>query len=358
MSERRRDSLVKPGWWLLIFTPFIGFVFLDPLQRHAGRIEWALTIGGVLVFYALYVAAMLFWSDQRKALAVIAGVTLLGFLFAPFNAGAALFIIYATSFIPYLVRGRGKPAAALIGAIVAIVLLETWVFHLHWVFWVYSVGYSFVLGIGGTWAAKQSFAVERLAKVAERERIARDLHDVLGHALSVIILKSELAGRLIDRDPGRAKGEIADVEKISRQALAEVRSTISGYRSEGLGVEFERAKSTLKTAGVSVQCDSEQIAITPAQEEVLTLALREAVTNVVRHARAANCHLRLLQVDGACRLEIQDDGQGGAGVEGYGLRGMRERIEAIGGTVMREGDAGTRLTVTVPLAARQPGGAS
>jgi two-component system sensor histidine kinase DesK len=357
MFERRQNSRDSLGWWPLIFTPFIGFVFLDPFQRHAGRIEWALTIGGVVAFYALYIAAMLFWSEQHKALAVIAGVTMLGFVFAPFNAGAALYIIYATSFIPYVVRGRGKPAAALIGAIVAIVLLETWVLHLHWVFWVYSVGYAFVLGIGGTWAAKQSFAVERLAKVAERERIARDLHDVLGHALSVIILKSELAGRLMDRDSVRAKAEIADVEKISRQALAEVRSTISGYRSEGLVVEFERAKLTLKTAGVSVECDSEQITFTPAQEEVLTLALREAVTNVVRHAHATNCHLRLQQVGGECRLEIQDDGYGGAGLEGFGLRGMRERIESLGGTVMRDGDKGTRLTVTVPLAG-QPGGVS
>ena len=216
---------------------------------------------------------------------------------------------------------------------------------------VYSVGYAVVLGAGNTYAARQAFAAERLAKMAERERIARDLHDVLGHTLSVIILKAELAGKLLDRDLQRAKAEIADVEKISREALAEVRHTIRGYRSEGLQVEIERAKSTLETAGVAVEYHSARVGITPAQESVLALALREAVTNVVRHAQAKTCRLQLLQVNGVCRLEIQDDGRGGLHAEGDGLRGMRERIEALGGSLLQDAHAGTKLTITLPLAA-------
>jgi two-component system sensor histidine kinase DesK len=191
--------------------------------------------------------------------------------------------------------------------------------------------------------------IEHLAKVAERERIARDLHDVLGHTLSVIILKSELAGKLIDRDPERAKAEIADVEQTSRAALADVRSTIRGYRAHSLEAELKQAKATLETAGVTVRSESEEVRLTPVQESVVALVVREAVTNVVRHARARNCHLRLMPVNGNCRLEIQDDGRGGGAVEGNGLRGMRERIEALGGTLERENSRGTKLSIEFPL---------
>jgi two-component system sensor histidine kinase DesK len=104
-------------------------------------------------------------------------------------------------------------------------------------------------------------------------------------------------------------------------------------------VEIERAKSTLETAGVAVEYHSTRVGITPAQESVLALALREAITNVVRHAQAKTCRLQLLQVNGVCRLEIQDDGRGGLHAEGDGLRGMRERIEALGGSLLQDAHA-------------------
>src|SRR6202043_4034345 len=118
--------------------------------------------------------------------------------------------------------------------------------------------------------------IEQLAKVAERERIARDLHDVLGHTLSVIVLKSELAGKLMERDPARAGKEICEVEQIARQALSDVRDAIRGYRSHGLAAELAQAKSTLETAGLAVQCDAASTLKIPAvQESVLSLARSE-----------------------------------------------------------------------------------
>jgi two-component system sensor histidine kinase DesK len=197
---------------------------------------------------------------------------------------------------------------------------------------------------------KANEEIENLAKVAERERIARDLHDVLGHTLSVITLKSELAGKLIDRDPQRAGKEIREVEQISRQALTDVRDAIRGYRSQGLVAELAQAKSTLETAGLTVQCDAATTMKLPAvQESVLSLAVREAVTNVVRHAQARTCRMRLEQQNGSCRLEIHDDGCGSSNGEGNGLRGMRERVEMLGGTLNRSTEAGTTLTITLPL---------
>jgi two-component system sensor histidine kinase DesK len=192
--------------------------------------------------------------------------------------------------------------------------------------------------------------IEHLAKVAERERIARDLHDVLGHTLSLIVLKSELASKLMERDPAQAKSEIRDVENTARQALADVRQTIGGYRALGLNEEFTRAKATLQTAGVSVECEAATVGLAPVQASVLALALREAVTNVVRHSQAQHCRLRLEQTNGSCHLEVYDDGRGGAQVEGNGLRGMRERIESLGGSLHRETRQGTRLFITLPIA--------
>jgi two-component system sensor histidine kinase DesK len=179
---------------------------------------------------------------------------------------------------------------------------------------------------------------------------------VLGHTLSLVILKSELASKLIGGDPERAKNEIQEVEQISREALAEVRSAISGYRAGGLDEELARADATLQTAGVTAECRSVTVALSPVQETVLALAVREAVTNVVRHARARHCRLRLEQVDACCVLEILDDGRGGNQTEGNGVRGMRERVEALGGTLRRDTSAGTRLTIMLPLATEKRNG--
>jgi len=284
---------------------------------------------------------------------------LLGVLFQPFNGGAGTFFIFAAAMLPFCVE---SPAKAWLGlfAIGAIGAVEGLLFHIdHWSLFFCAL-FPVIIGAGNTFFAernrmnrrlrKANEEIEHLAKVAERERIARDLHDVLGHTLSVITLKSELAGKLIDRDPERAGREIREVEQISRQALSDVRDAIRGYRAQGLAAEMAQARSTLETAGLTVQCDAATSLKIPAmQESVLSLAVREAVTNVVRHAQARSCRLRLEQQNGSCCLEIQDDGRGSSDGEGNGLRGMRERVEMLGGTLERTSDRGTRLTITLPL---------
>ena len=187
--------------------------------------------------------------------------------------------------------------------------------------------------------------------MAERERIARDLHDVLGHTLSLVILKSELATKLADRDPERAREEIRDVERIAREALAEVRAAVTGYRAGGLQSEIQHARSALATAGVAFECDVHaKTSIPPSHEAVLCLALREAVTNIVRHAGARKARLTMRVSDTACAVTITDDGRGGNAPFGSGLTGMRERVEALGGSLIRDGRQGTTLTVSLPLA--------
>ena len=345
------------GWSPLLWVVYLGFFFIDPVMSHASLKIWLLDGLGAAVFVLFYFG--LFVLQNPRALVHIGGMLVLGVLFQPINAGACTFFIYAAAMLPFCV---GTQTAALVGlgTIAAIGAIEGWLLHVGGWRLFYSALFPIIIGAGNTFFAernrmnrklrKANEEIEHLAKVAERERIARDLHDVLGHTLSVITLKAELAGKLIARDAERAGKEIREVEQISRQALAEVRDAIRGYRAQGLAAELALAKSTLETAGVSVQCDAATTLKLPAmQESVLSLAVREAVTNVVRHAQAGSCRLRLEQENGSCRLEIHDDGRGSSNGEGNGLRGMRERVEMLGGTLERTTESGTTLTITLPL---------
>jgi two-component system sensor histidine kinase DesK len=345
------------GWSPFLWVVYLGFFFIHPIAAHVSLKIWLLDLLGAFVFLLLYFG--LFFLECPRGLVHIAGMVLLGVLFQPINSGACTFYIFAAAMLPFCVNTQTAAAIglAVIGVIAAIrglqVRLDSWSLF-------FSTLFPIFIGAGNTFFAernrmnhklrKANEEIEHLAKVAERERIARDLHDVLGHTLSVITLKSELASKLIERDPERAGKEIREVEQISRQALSDVRSAIRGYRCNGLVAELAQAKSTLETAGLTVQCDAATSMTLPAmQESVLSLAVREGVTNVVRHARARSCRLRLEQQNGSCRLEIQDDGQGFSTVEGNGLRGMRERVEMLGGTLERNNRSGTLLIITLPL---------
>jgi len=205
--------------------------------------------------------------------------------------------------------------------------------------------------------------IERLAKIAERERIARDLHDLLGHTLSVITLKSDLAVRLVGHDDARAGREMEEVARVSRQALKEVREAVRGYRLRSLQGELEAARDMCVAAGLAfdylVKPPLLLGSLPPAQETVLALALREAVTNVTRHAAATHCTVRLLSstASNGCAevsLEVEDDGRGKDAPDGAGLSGMRERVALLGGRLSIAGRSpGTRLVLRLqtPLAA-------
>ncbi len=171
--------------------------------------------------------------------------------------------------------------------------------------------------------------VARLAAENERIRIARDLHDLLGHSLTMITVKAGLARRLGEADPVRALGEIAEVEELSRRALAEVRAAVSSYRDVTLAGELARGRELLQASGIAADLPAATDMVDPAHQELLGWAVREGLTNVVRHSRASRCAVRL----SPCAVEITDDGVGTAAPPGNGLRGLRERVTAVGGTV-------------------------
>lgn len=193
--------------------------------------------------------------------------------------------------------------------------------------------------------------IARLAVGEERLRFARDLHDLLGHSLSVIALKSELAGRLIKSTPGLAAHEIEDIEKVARDALREVREAVTGYRQPTLAAELAGAREALAAAGIEYHVDQDHKTLPAAVEAVLAWTVREGVTNVMRHSQAKRCAVRTINKDGHATVEVIDDGRGGMPHAGSGLRGLEERVRERGGTLRAEPlpHEGFRLRVSLPL---------
>jgi two-component system sensor histidine kinase DesK len=196
----------------------------------------------------------------------------------------------------------------------------------------------------------------QLASIAvtdERERFSRDLHDLLGHTLSLIVVKAEAVRRLSQRDPSAAMQHTVDIESIGRQALEEVREAVSGYRRTTLGAEVARAVDTLEAAGIAVEVSLPDLPLPAPADDALAWAVREGATNVVRHSAARSSRLAVTCTDGTARLELIDDGSGAAvptGGAGNGLAGLGQRLSAVGGALESGATAdGFRLVATVPV---------
>lgn len=399
-SPWRRFAVPRSAALWLIYL--VMLVFQPAFDTGRNSADWLAVVAMVVVFVPLYGWTTrhadprpYFWRRGPGALVGIVGMALMGLVLSAVNSGAAVFFVYAAA-----TAGRIRPrrrALQMIAGIMAVTLVAVLISPIEtpyrWFAFVPVLVFAPLLGLAGIYETERARAnaklrmaqdeIEHLATIAERERIARDLHDLLGHTLSTITLKSELAARLAQRDPTRAEQEMRDVERISRDALAQVRVAVRGYRSKGLQSEIVNAKLALETAGVAFDYYVAQLRLTTTAESVLSLALREGITNVVRHAGARTCQVRLEHDGPWIRLRIEDDGNGAerttsprtprdqgeggawdptaeAAVAGSGIDAMRERVRALGGHVaLVTGSAtptrdragsGTRLDVTLPAA--------
>lgn len=351
-NESRKQWGFVPYLWLV----YMIWIFVIPI-RHSTLRNWAITAAGMGAFLPVYLRA---WSERGRRLQFhIAAIMIIGAIWMPFNQNAFCLYIYAASFLPYAMQP--PRAMAGIGAVMAWNMAQAYWLRSPWEVWIPSSVLIGVIGAANIHFAQRRLAdcklrmaqeeIERLAQLAERERISRDLHDVLGHTLSVVILKSDLAARLSAQDPERARQEMQDVAATARQALADVRAAIRGDQDYRLAHELDRAKMALLTAGVSVDVKTAVVDLPPTHEPVLALALREAATNVIRHANATTCHIEIAEAEGHYRLRVEDNGRGCTGEEGNGLKGMRARLQAIGGTVMLRSDRGTCLIAECPAVA-------
>lgn len=300
------------------------------------------------------------WYASGIGYLVFIGVTCLGIPFIGED------VIWFWIYVPVMAAMSWQPRWFMIATIVAIGLAQlvvmgvTGTFGVYW----YAAALTASIGImmfafGQQLQAMQKLRdaqgeIARLAVVDERERFARDMHDVLGHSLTVVTVKSELARKLVARDPERAEEELADIERLSRAALADLRASVAGYRAMTLETELSAAHAALVAADVVPHLPASADVVSPELRETFAWVLRESVTNVVRHARAKNCWVALEKR----AIIIGDDGRGmaapaSAGVapgQGHGLEGMRERAAKVGATVTIEPgeDGGTTVAVRAP----------
>lgn len=365
MKPRRTQYWTQ--WFPLVWLVFLFFPLVALIARPRPWFEYVYGLVILTVFVAVFVWAYWFvpWvetfesrplrpASMISALVCYATMLLLYPLIGAYGIGM---LIYAGSFAG--TQRSSWPAMTTIVISLAVSVIFHFTDGVPWIMVGMMVFFTVVATIGNQIGYREALStralersqqeVARIAKVAERERIARDLHDLLGHTLSVIVLKSELASRLAEKNPARAAKEIREVERIARESLQEVRSAVRGYRSAGLEAEFANVSLALEAAQVKLEQFIQPVELEWAHEQALAFCLRESVTNVIRHARAKRCWINLEQRSDSVLLEIWDDG-GGKIKFGNGVRGMRERVETLGGTLETTTSAGyAGISLKIPL---------
>ena len=360
--------LGRSPWTNFIHLVWSVWVFLTPAVSGGAfgyTLHWTvLTLLSYPLFLWLY-ATSVFASPRRAHLAALGMVALCIALLPWYPSGLSYFVFGCVMLQPR----RSRSVLRYLGTVVVLnVILISYARYIGypWQALVWMPTVTAIIGVivmverihrEREVALKLSHdEVRRLAATAERERIGRDLHDLLGHTLSLITLKLELARKLAERDPAASRRELADAEQVARDALAQVRSAVTGIRSADLAAELASAKLMLESTQVQLDYDAAPDELPPEVERGLALVLREAVTNIARHAQATRARIEFVREAKTVQLCISDDGRGGVAVDGNGLAGMRDRVRALGGSFSVDSPrgGGTRLLVRLPLVWREP----
>ena len=339
----------------LVYLMFLFFpLFFNP---RLDNIHIIATLASLAVFLPLHF--MSYSSNSRVAILIAATMVLLSYALMPLNYGANTYLIYGVITAAYVYKARN----ALIFLSIALVLMGIQAYWLKFpvVFFAATAIMSSMLVFYTLYSrnverSNQSLRlsqqeVQRLAQSAERERIGRDLHDVLGHTLSLIVMKSELASRLFERDPNAAITQIREVENVARDALGQIRTAVAGIRLAGLESELANARLSLLSADIQLHYQLVAVELSTEVETVLALAVREAVTNIIRHSNAQHVEIELVKNKNTLQLQISDDGKNKLVVPGHGLSGMRERLELLGGRLEIDTGprGGVRLILSCPV---------
>ncbi|MGZ3679146.1 MAG: sensor histidine kinase [Ktedonobacterales bacterium] len=398
VGDTQQGSRSIYSWWLLwlVWMPFIIPPTIALLQSRMNATRLAVSLVSAALFVALYLwstwqsarslaspvriippAAVVQWAPIVLMMALSAGLFLLN---GPAWGGCFFFTSAALAGrLPWRQAVVGLAALALLLMLVGRSRHAALADGVSAVLMIWIIGLAVITIVRAVTANRELRAQrEEMARftavMEERLRIARDLHDLLGHNLSLIALKSELARRLLDASPQRAAVEIDEIEGVARTALQEVREAVAAYRQPALAGELRGAQEILALAGITCRCDAEEyltLGLSSAVEGVLAWTVREGVTNVIRHSNARQCRIRVTQVEGGVQVEVTDDGapretapavalaspranltdvQPAGTISGNGLRGLAERVTALGGRFDAGhcADGGFRLVVSVP----------
>lgn len=359
MAQQERQDRARAKWLSfdspLIWLAYLPLFFIPWFFNAPSPPQLAGAGAGLALFLALYFPAN---AAQGSRLVLFATATLLlSFALIYTHGNWTVISIYAAAMIADLRPTRR--AGVFLGAFAIATLAVGAALQQHPYYWAFGVFLMVMVGVANMSRAMledknralavAQDAVKHMAATAERERIGRDLHDLLGRTLTLIAIKADLAIKLSPRDPARAETEMREVAAAAREALAEVRAAVAGMTGATLAREIASAETALKAAGIACVIEGEAAEVEQGAGAVLAMALREAITNVIRHSGARTCRIVLTRGAGGLELSVSDDGDGEAVREGGGIGGVRSRLAAAGGGLSVAGNAaGTQLVARVP----------
>lgn len=311
----------------------------------------------LLLFLACY-----FWahhSSRNKMHWPILGIVLVATLITPINPGSVSMFAYAGFFIGFAYALRRY--LLLMSLLIGLLVLLNLTLDIRWNLFL-IMGIPIVLAVSFLGRAEQAKQrhylssqqsedeIKQLAAMVERERIGRDLHDILGHTLSSVILKADLAAKLLaHQQTEHAQQQLTELSQIARDALSQVRQSVSGYKHQGLTAEVAKLLGRLRDAGFQAELTGDVPRLDNRRETAIILALTELVTNVMRHSKGDSCQLSFQQQGPALHICLNDNGQFTQMKEGNGLTGLRERLAAMGGTLTLQQQDGVSATIQLPL---------
>ncbi len=370
--------LYAQAWLVCLLFPIV-FLVQTPLTL----VRQLMAIAGLIIFVMIYTWFM--WppllssvsrtrSESRTSLILLASLSLLALGLSLTYGSAFLWLFVGISAVAGVALAVRHAFIMVIALTLLTLGLSVWIngglANTDWFYVIPLVLLVRGLGLDIVVLARLSDALRELhlarnelarhAVMEERLRLARDLHDLLGHTLSLIVLKSELAGRMMDKDAGQAAQEIHEVEHAARQALREVREAVAGYRQPTLFAELAGARQMLQAAGISCTIENDSPTLPPSSDTVLAWTVREGVTNVIRHSRARRCTIQVSSQDGNASVAVINDGyrewkQDSPGAKGgSGLSGLTERVMAQGGQIeygslLSDNNSLFRLWVALPM---------
>lgn len=352
LLPRQSELQYGPYIWLI----YLAFFFISLSQHHPVEHSFAYATIGSLSFLVLYFNG--YWASTKQVKWNILGIIIIGCLMSHLTLGASVFFVYAGAFCCRL----GSPRIAITGLVIIAVIIAmiAWLSSYGPFFYGPAILFTFMVGGINIYQHETSLQrkeltlsqqeVRQLARTSERERIARDLHDLIGHTFSVITLKAELANKLVDRDLAKAKIEIKALENISRDALSQIREVVTGYRTSDLNSELAHAKYVLESNDMHFDYQFETCEMNEHTNKELAIILKELVTNILKHSQAKKVTAAINQSNEKIHLTVRDDGVGFSSKEhqGFGLKGITERVDKLAGNLSIQSDSGTFIEINIP----------
>jgi two-component system sensor histidine kinase DesK len=344
---------MEPAFHLI----YLVFLFFPMLFSAPATIDIVVSLIAVVVFIPIHFYA--YRASSRDRLLPIALVAVIGAVLAFFDTGNGVFHVYCAAmagFIrPVWRSGAVLALCALVYVTAGLVAGRTGI-EMGFILFMSLIIWFGCMSDAQTMLDKAQQEREheldtQAASLLERERIGRDLHDLLGHTLTMVALKSDLANRLIDSNPEQAKVQVQEIQEGARRALNDVRVALSGLAAVSVVTELANAHKALSSAGVELTVTGALPDLSLEQDKVCGLMIREAVTNIIRHTRASRAHIQFTNGNGVKHVTVSDNGGGSVGAEGRGLNGLRRRIESLGGSVLINNDNGVSLRASLPVAA-------